>query len=420
MRECYYEALGVERSATEEEVKKAFKKASLRWHPDKAMQRGEDVEKATRRFKELQAAYECLGDARERAWYDAHREDILSGGDGFGDDEESDDGRKRKKGEVNLWPYFSSTAFDGTFDDASDQSFYAVYARAFAKVVDAEARDSSDADEWPSFGKASSEWAEVKAFYDVFVDFQSARSFANYDLWKVTSDVPRHVRRKAEAENKRERRAAKQSYEAMVRQLALYCRKRDPRVAARARQLQAERDAKDRRLLAEKQAKHLANLEARRKWREETLEDDAFDAYEVRSGTTLADLDDDDDDEDESASSSARKKKKRKNKKKRPTYDDDDDDETVPPPDDDEASSRSPHRGTQSGATAAEDDDPGDPALVSEDEELLDPIQEEEPEDVVYACDVCKKTFKSAKQMENHLQSKAHKKKAGGSGKKGS
>ena len=85
---CHYDALEVERDAGEDEIKKAFKKLSLRWHPDKAQQRGEDVEAATVKFKELQAAYECLGDAREREWYDAHREDILRGDDDVQDSAE--------------------------------------------------------------------------------------------------------------------------------------------------------------------------------------------------------------------------------------------------------------------------------------------------------------------------------------------
>mmetsp|Transcript_1522 Transcript_1522/g.2255 ORF Transcript_1522/g.2255 Transcript_1522/m.2255 type:complete len:96 (+) Transcript_1522:936-1223(+) len=41
-----------------------------------------------------------------------------------------------------------------------------------------------------------------------------------------------------------------------------------------------------------------------------------------------------------------------------------------------------------------------------------DPVANLTTEDVIFACNICKKTFKSEQQLENHLQSKAHKKKA--------
>lgn len=58
----YYEALGLDRSATQEEIKKTFKKLSKEHHPDA----GGDED----RFKEVSEAYETLGDPEKRAVYD--------------------------------------------------------------------------------------------------------------------------------------------------------------------------------------------------------------------------------------------------------------------------------------------------------------------------------------------------------------
>ena len=55
----YYEVLGVSKSASEDEIKKAFRKAAVKYHPDKE---GGDEEK----FKEVNEAYEVLKDKQKR------------------------------------------------------------------------------------------------------------------------------------------------------------------------------------------------------------------------------------------------------------------------------------------------------------------------------------------------------------------
>jgi molecular chaperone DnaJ len=61
----YYELLGVSRSASEEDIKKAFRKMARQYHPDVNKEKG-----AEERFKEINEAYEVLGDAQKRAAYD--------------------------------------------------------------------------------------------------------------------------------------------------------------------------------------------------------------------------------------------------------------------------------------------------------------------------------------------------------------
>ena len=65
-RRCFYETLEVERSASDGELKAAYRKAAMRWHPDRNP--GDHAAEAT--FKELNAAYDCLKDPQKRAAYD--------------------------------------------------------------------------------------------------------------------------------------------------------------------------------------------------------------------------------------------------------------------------------------------------------------------------------------------------------------
>jgi curved DNA-binding protein len=65
----YYELLGVERSATPEQIKKAFRKLALEFHPDKAKEK--DKARAEEKFKEINEAYAVLSDPDKRRQYDA-------------------------------------------------------------------------------------------------------------------------------------------------------------------------------------------------------------------------------------------------------------------------------------------------------------------------------------------------------------
>ncbi len=79
----YYDVLGVERSANESDIKKAYRKLAMKYHPD----RNPDDKAAEGKFKELQEAYAVLSDSNKRAQYDrfGHQQDFGAGGAGFGD-----------------------------------------------------------------------------------------------------------------------------------------------------------------------------------------------------------------------------------------------------------------------------------------------------------------------------------------------
>ena len=63
----YYEILGVKKDATEQEIKKAYRKLAIRWHPDK---NPDNKEEAEERFKEISEAYSVLSDPKKRQEYD--------------------------------------------------------------------------------------------------------------------------------------------------------------------------------------------------------------------------------------------------------------------------------------------------------------------------------------------------------------
>ena len=83
----YYEVLGVAKSATEAELKSAFRKAAMQWHPDK----NPGDKSAEVKFKEINEAYQCLSDGQKRAAYDRYGHAAFEQGgagrgmgDGFG------------------------------------------------------------------------------------------------------------------------------------------------------------------------------------------------------------------------------------------------------------------------------------------------------------------------------------------------
>ncbi len=76
----YYEVLGVEKNASEDEIKKAYRKIAIKYHPD----RNPGSKEAEEKFKEAAEAYDVLHDPQKRQQYDQFGFDGLNMGGGFG------------------------------------------------------------------------------------------------------------------------------------------------------------------------------------------------------------------------------------------------------------------------------------------------------------------------------------------------
>jgi len=77
MGKDYYKILGLEKSASDNDIKKAYRKLALKYHPDKNKSPG-----AEEKFKEIAEAYEVLSDPKKRNIYDTQGSQGLSGGMG--------------------------------------------------------------------------------------------------------------------------------------------------------------------------------------------------------------------------------------------------------------------------------------------------------------------------------------------------
>lgn len=73
----YYDILGLDKSASSVEIKSAYRKKALEWHPDRHK---DDKEEAEKRFKEINEAYQILSDSSKKSAYDRYGHDAFSPG----------------------------------------------------------------------------------------------------------------------------------------------------------------------------------------------------------------------------------------------------------------------------------------------------------------------------------------------------
>ncbi|KAF8602830.1 DnaJ-domain-containing protein [Ceratobasidium sp. AG-I] len=246
----YYELLEVEEDATADEIKRAFRKLALIHHPDK---NHDNIEESTKKFAQLQQAYEVLSDEQERAWYDSHRSSLqptMDAGDMFEDIISNTDKPYRARGRdpglltQHLFHFFGSGLY--TSMDDSKYGFFTVYRGLFSRLAAEESAWSTlngETIEYPAFGDAHTPWAPItkqkgdetpyaSLFYRAWGSFVSAKDFAWCEMWNVGEAPDRRVRRLMERDNKKARDDARREYNDTVRSLVTFIRRRDPRFQA--------------------------------------------------------------------------------------------------------------------------------------------------------------------------------------------
>lgn len=231
VKTSYYELLDVTRQASDEEIKKAYRRKALELHPDRNYG---NVERATALFAEVQAAYEVLSDPQERAWYDSHESAILRGGDTA----ESHEPRPEYHN-IRVTTADDITRLTGKFSrnvDFTDSptGFFGFLRETFehlAKEEEAAADwEGLEVPDYPTFGHKDDEYDDVvKTFYAVWGGFATKKSFSWNDIYRYSEAPDRRYRRMMEKENKRLRDEGIREFNDAVRTFVAFVRKRDPR-----------------------------------------------------------------------------------------------------------------------------------------------------------------------------------------------
>ncbi|EEA19764.1 hypothetical protein EYB25_009862 [Talaromyces marneffei] len=254
----YYELLGVERDAADDEIKKAYRRKALELHPDRNYGQ---VEATTKLFAEVQCAYEVLSDPQERAWYDSHQyAELPEDGPAAGQGQQPASGgfKMTASGITSLVMNFNPHM---EFSD-SPSGFFGGLRDIFDQIAMDEGIacrwDGSVPVDYASFGAKEDSYEDVvRPFYAVWTSFSTKKSFAWMDKYKYSEAPDRRIRRLMEKENKKMREDGIREYNDAVRSLVAFVKKRDPRYKSNI-QTEAERQ----RMLRESAAAQAARSRA--------------------------------------------------------------------------------------------------------------------------------------------------------------
>lgn len=226
---CYYELLKVTPEATDEDLRKAYRRLALLHHPDKNPGR---IHEATQQFARIQAAYAVLSDPQERAWYDRNREKLLKRKTTQNSSNNSRGQVRRGPTVEDLMPLFGLTLQD---------DLKGVLSKAFTAIFEFEPETVT----WPSPKLYNTSAEYPSAFYDSWLFFVTSRD----DFLPYPFDDPsinRLHRRHLEREYNKNLEAARKEYGECVRRLVAFARKRDDRYRRwlEARQQHAKEEKK--------------------------------------------------------------------------------------------------------------------------------------------------------------------------------
>jgi len=279
--------LGIEEDADDGQIKKAYRKLALKFHPDK--NQGNE-EEASKHFREVQSAYAVLIEPQERAWYDKHKDAILMKSGDYEDKE------------VALGEFFSPHCYSGFGDDAN--GFYGVYGVLFKQISEDDYTFmNNDEDDFPQFGDSFTDASfVVQVFYGFWQSYATKRTYVWEEEYDTREAPSRWVRRKMEQENAKTTEQLRKKRSQAVQALVDFVRRRDPRVKEFRRQLetkQAENKAKEKRLRDEKRMAEMlkaAEYEAANRGR---IEEEARLLEQLEKELGYSDSFDSDEEEDE-------------------------------------------------------------------------------------------------------------------------
>ncbi|CCK70755.1 Jjj1p KNAG_0F00860 [Huiozyma naganishii CBS 8797] len=272
MKTCYYELLGVETNATDVELKKAYRRKALQFHPDK---NPDNVEETTAIFASVRAAYEVLADPQERAWYDDHKEQILNDSVNLddADDESHLDSSITGVTSDELLMFFNSSLY--TNFGNSPSGVYQIIGKIFAKLamdevywarrlrLDGCDKFKDDVFEhiintngymaavtnrlaetyymFPAFGHSQTDYEYLKEFYKKWSSFSTLKSFTWKDEYMYMSTYDRRTKREVNKRNEKSRNAARGEYNKTVKRFVSFVKKLDKRMKAGAQRQENER-----------------------------------------------------------------------------------------------------------------------------------------------------------------------------------
>src|SRR5688572_21904946 len=110
----YYDILGVTKSVSSTDLKSAYRKLALKWHPDKNKESGAEA-----KFKEINEAYEVLGNAEKKAKYDQFGHAAFDPSAGFGG---AQGGHSYRQGPFT-YTYSTGGGFEDLFGSQGGQGF---------------------------------------------------------------------------------------------------------------------------------------------------------------------------------------------------------------------------------------------------------------------------------------------------------
>lgn len=314
MKTDYYVLLDVDSIASDKDLKKAYRKKALQYHPDK---NPDNIEEATKIFAEIRLAYEVLSDPQERAWYDAHKNQILrEDSDKYNsDDEDYVDPDITGLTTEDVLKYFDPSLYSriddtplGMYQSASrllnklaEEEIIAGRQQGlndYNKFQDDDPEDSVNV-KYPKFGNTKSDYSiHVRDFYQVWSSFTSVKTFSWVDEYRYSQAGDRRTRRAMERENKKARDTAKKEYNETIRKFISFLKKRDPRVKEGIAQVEREKKRKQQEdLLKQIEKDRLNNLDKQQFEIQNWQKIDDFEFKEIEK-QFVSDNDDDKKDED--------------------------------------------------------------------------------------------------------------------------